>query len=99
MFRMACAASAALRSVKISKRCGSLVWSMTSTLFPSAASQMVRKSLPSMRMMIARGSQKLVVDLEELGDLRLPAPFDEADMLRMRVVAVVGGLIGELHRE
>ena len=43
--------------------------------------------------------ERRVVDLEELVDFAVPAILDEAHVLGMTVVAVVGGLVGELHRE
>ena len=41
----------------------------------------------------------LVVDLEERLDLRDPAVAHEGDVVRMVVVAGIGGLVGELHGE
>ena len=42
-------------------------------------------------------SKRHVVDLEEFLDLRDPPPFDEGDVVGMAVVAVIGGLVGELQ--
>src|SRR5262249_18432103 len=39
------------------------------------------------------------VDLQERLDLRYPAVAHEGDMVGGIVVAVIGGLVGELHRE
>jgi hypothetical protein len=40
-----------------------------------------------------------VVELEELAHLRHPARLHESDMVRVRVVTLVRGSIGELHRD
>ena len=40
-----------------------------------------------------------VIELEELAHLGQPALLDEADVVRVLVVAGVGGAVGELHRD
>src|SRR5690606_6277901 len=46
-----------------------------------------------------RALDRLVVDLEEVAHLALPPVANEGDVLGVLVVAVVGGLVRELHGE
>jgi hypothetical protein len=48
---------------------------------------------------VDRGSARRIVELEELADLGHPPLLNETDVVGVLVVELVGGPIGELHRD